>query len=68
MNEEKRIQEIRSIIQDKIASLEKDYDYYLEKTEDILYMRQWKYYEERLHDLRIEINILKETKNLMEDR
>ena len=67
MNEEKRIQEIRTIIQDKIASLEKDYDYYLEKTEDILYMRQWKYYEERLHDLRIEINILKETYNLMED-
>lgn len=67
MNEEKRIQEIRSIIQDKITLLEKDYDYYLEKTEDILYMRQWKYYEERLHDLRIEINILKETKNLMED-
>lgn len=67
MNEEKRIQEIRSIIQVKIDSLEKEYDYYLEKTEDILYMRQWKYYEERLHDLRIEINILKETKNLMED-
>lgn len=67
MNEEKRIQEIRSIIQDKIDSLEKEYDYYLEKTEDILYMRQWKYYEERLQDLRIEINILKETKNLMED-
>lgn len=31
MNEEKRIQEIRSIIHDKIASLEKEYDYYLEK-------------------------------------
>ena len=67
MNEEKRLLEIRSIIHDKIAFLEKEYDYYLEKTEDILYMRQWKYYEERLHDLRIEMNILKETYNLMED-
>lgn len=63
-----KIEEIRSIIYDKIESLEKEYDYYLEKTEDVAYMRQWKYYEERLHDLRIEINILKETYNLMEDK
>lgn len=42
-----------------INKLEKDYDFYLEKTEDIDYIGQWRYFEEKLHDLRIEINTYK---------
>lgn len=54
-------------IEKKIEELEENYDYYLEKTEDKLYSSQLKIFEERLHDLRIEINTLKNVLEMIEN-
>lgn len=47
-------------IEQEIRDLEETYDYYLEKTEEYYNKSNTlKYYEERIHDLYIEINIYK---------
>ena len=54
-------------IEKMIKDLEETYDYYLEKTEDRSYMSQLKIFEEKLHDLRIEINTLKIVLEMIEN-
>ena len=43
-------------IESLIERLEVDYDYYLEKSEDINFRANWSIIEQRIHDLKIEIN------------
>ena len=49
-----------------INELEENYDYYLEKFEDPLYYSQMKIFEERLHDIRIEINTYKKVLEILD--
>lgn len=51
----------------EIKELEELYDYYLEKTEDPYYNYQQKYFEERLHDLRVEIKTYKKVIDMIGD-
>lgn len=51
----------------EIKELEELYDYYLEKTEDPDFNYQLKYFEDRLHDLRIEINTYKKVLEMLEN-
>ena len=47
----------------ELRILEELYDYYLERIENIDYIDQENYYKERLHDLRIQIDLLKRLMN-----
>ena len=44
----------------KINKLESEYSYYLEKIDNKEYKDNWTYLENKMHDLRIEINCCKE--------
>ena len=50
-----------------IERLEVDYDYYLEKLEDINFRANWSIIEQRLHDLKIEINTYKKVLEMLEN-
>ena len=50
-----------------IEQLEGDYDYYLEKVEDINFRVNWSIIEQRLHDLRIEISTYKKVLEMLEN-
>lgn len=50
-----------------IEHLEGDYDYYLEKSEDINFRANWSIIEQRLHDLKIEINTYKNVLEMLEN-
>ena len=54
-------------IEEIIERLEGDYDYYLEKSEDIIYRANWTIYEQSLHDLKIEINTYKNVLEMLEN-
>lgn len=54
-------------IDEIIERLEGDYDYYLEKSEDINYRVNWSIIEQRLHDLKIEINTYKNVLEMLEN-
>ena len=54
-------------IDEIIERLEGDYDYYLEKSEDINYRANWSIIEQRLHDLKIEINTYKNVLEMLEN-
>lgn len=54
-------------IDEIIERLEGDYDYYLEKSEDINYRTNWSIIEQRLHDLKIEINTYKKVLEMLEN-
>lgn len=54
-------------IEEIIERLEGDYDYYLEKSEDINYRANWSIIEQRLHDLKIEINTYKNVLEMLEN-
>lgn len=47
-------------IKNKIYVLEEEYKYYLDKIENKEYKDNWTYLENKMHDLRIEINCCKE--------
>lgn len=51
----------------EIKELEELYDYYLEKTEDPYYNYKQKYFEDRLHDLRIEIKTYNKVLEMLEN-
>lgn len=51
----------------EVKELEELYDYYLEKTEDPYYNYQQKYFEDKLHDLRIEIKTYKKVLEMLEN-
>lgn len=53
-------------IEEIIGRLEGDYDYYLEKSEDINYRANWSILEQRLHDLKIEINTYKNVLEMLQ--
>lgn len=46
-------------IEKKIKELEELYDWNLQKSEDMNYINNWSIIEQRLHDLKIEINTYK---------
>ena len=47
-------------IKNKIYVLEEEYKYYLDKIDNKEYKDNWTYLENKMHDLRIEINCCKE--------
>lgn len=53
-------------IEEIIGRLEGDYDYYLEKSEDIDYRANWSIIEQRLHDLKNEINTYKNVLEMLQ--
>lgn len=50
-----------------IEQLEVDYDFYLEKSEDINFRANWSIIEQRIHDLKIEINTYKKVLEMLEN-
>lgn len=55
-------EKIEAIVKD----LEERYDYYLEKSEDIMYINTWNVIEQRIHDIKIEINTYKKILEMLE--
>ena len=55
-------EKIEAIVKD----LEERYDYYLAKSEDIMYINNWNVIEERIHDIKIELNTYKKVLELMD--
>lgn len=49
-----------------VKELEERYDYYLEKSEDIMYSNNWNVIEQRIHDIKIELNTYKKVLELMD--
>ena len=54
-------------IEKKIKELEEQYDWNLQKSEDMNYINNWKVIESRLHDLKIEINTYKKVLEMVEN-
>lgn len=55
-------------IEQEIRDLEEKYDYYLEKTEEYYdKSNTLKYYEERIHEIKIEINTYKKVLEMLEN-
>lgn len=54
-------------IEKKIKELEELYDWNLQKSEDMIYINTLSIIEQRLHDLRIEINTYKKVLELIEN-
>ena len=52
-------------IEKKIKELEEQYDWNLEKSEDMNYISNWKVIESRIHDLKIEINTYKKVLEML---
>lgn len=50
-----------------LKELEDQYDWNLQKSEDINYINNWKVVESRLHDLKIEINTYKKVLKMLEN-
>ena len=50
-----------------MKELEDQYDWNLQKSEDINYINNWKVVESRLHDLKIEINTYKKVLEMLEN-
>ena len=50
-----------------LKELEDQYDWNLQKSEDINYINNWKVVESRLHDLKIEINTYKKVLEMLEN-
>lgn len=61
------MEKLKLQIELKVHELESVYDDYLERIEDIYYQGSYSVLEQRLHDLRIEINTYKRILDLMED-
>lgn len=53
-------------IEKKIKELEELYDWNLQKSEDMNYINNWSIIEQRLHDLKIEINTYKEILKMLD--
>ena len=53
-------------IEKQIEYLEDMYDEYLRRTEDVYYQASYSVLEQRLHDLRIEINTYKKVIDMIE--
>lgn len=53
-------------IRKQIEYLEEMYDEYLRRTEDVYYQANYSVLEQRLHDLRIEINTYKKVIDMIE--
>ena len=54
-------------IENKISELEEQYDWNLEKSEDMNYISNWNVIESRIHDLKIEINTYKKVLEMLEN-
>ena len=54
-------------IEKKISELEELYDWNLKKSEDMNYINTWSIIEQRLHDLKIEINTYKKVLEMLEN-
>ena len=50
-----------------IKDLEEQYDWNLEKSEDMYYINTWSIIEQRIHDLKIEINTYKKVLEMLEN-
>lgn len=50
-----------------ISELEEQYDWNLQKSEDMNYISNWKVIESRPHDLKIEINTYKKVLEMLEN-
>ena len=53
-------------IEKKIQELEELYDWNLQKSEDMNYINTWSILEQRLHDLKIEINTYKNVLDMLQ--
>lgn len=53
-------------IEKKIQELEELYDWNLQKSEDMNYINTWSILEQRLHDLKIEINTYKNVLEMLQ--
>lgn len=53
-------------IEKKIKELEELYDWNLQKSEDMNYINNWSIIEQRLHDLKIEINTYKKVLEMLD--
>lgn len=53
-------------IEKKIKELEELYDWNLQKSEDMNYINTWSILEQRLHDLKIEINTYKKVLEMLQ--
>lgn len=51
----------------EIKELEELYDWNLQKSEDIAYISNWSIIEQRLHDLKVEINTYKKVLEMLEN-
>lgn len=56
---------MKEIIEKKLKDLEEQYDWNLQKSEDMNYINNWKVIESRLHDLKIEINTYKKVLEML---
>ena len=56
---------MKEIIENKIKELEEQYDWNLEKSEDMNYISNWNVIESRIHDLKIEINTYKKVLEML---
>lgn len=54
-------------IDNKIKELEELYEWYLQKSEDMNYINTWSIIEQRIHDLKIEINTYKKVLEMLEN-
>lgn len=54
-------------IKKKLEELDELYDSYLTKLDDPIWKNNIRYFEGRLHDIRIEMNTLKEVLEMIED-
>ena len=54
-------------IEKKIKELEELYDWNSQKSEDMNYINTWSIIEQRIHDLKIEINTYKKVLEMLEN-
>lgn len=60
--------DVKREIVEKINRLQSDLDYYEEKVEDIKYKDNWYIIENKIHDLRIEMNTYYDILDFLESR
>ncbi len=63
----KEVITMKEKIEKIIKELEELYDWNLQKSEDMNYINNWSIIEQRLHDLKIELNTYKKVLEMLEN-